>query len=140
SRSPEATTRSADCAPAPTDGVRITRIPIPPTLEVAFAACSAWLGSENNGGGINRLDLRTNKVVANVKTDDVVHDVAANDDEVWAIVSKAIMGPNDAPQLVRIDPTTNRVAETIPLPFGTLSMTFAIVEGKAWIGGHRLSS
>jgi hypothetical protein len=141
-----APTSAPTVAPTPAAGVcetvpapakpRISKIQLETyVFDVRFAACSMWGQRDDNGGGIDRIDVRTNRVVANVTPGEVVSAIATQGDAVWALVDKAQSGPGDHQQLVRIDAATNSVAQTIALPFR--GSRLAIVGRQAWVADHR---
>jgi hypothetical protein len=135
--SPVATAAATGCT-APPDEVRITEIDVPPyATGLQFASCSFWVASGGNGEGIFRFDLATN-TITNISvhdvvgtTDELVSGIATRGDEVWAIVQKAILVGPERPLLVRIDPASNTVVETIAL--GYLGSGISIVDDEAWI-------
>jgi hypothetical protein len=135
--SPEATAAATGCTEPPDEG-RITEIDVPPfATGLQFASCSFWVASGGNGGGIFRFDLAAN-TITNISmhevvgtTDELVSDIATRGDEVWAIVQKAILVGPERPLLVRIDPASNTVVETIAL--GYLGSGISIVDDEAWI-------
>jgi Tol biopolymer transport system component len=74
-------------------------------------------------------------VTATIPAGAFLRGVAAAEGTVWASVDNANSGPNDH-LLVRIDPTTNEVAESIPLPeAGDL----AVGDGSVWVLSHVVS-
>jgi hypothetical protein len=140
-----ATAAAATGCTEPPDDVRITEVDVPPyATGLQFAACSFWVASGGNGGGIHRFDLATN-TITNISmhevvgtTDEIVSGMATRGDEVWAIVRKAILVA-ERPSLVRIDPETNTVAEATALGFGgnDIVSPISIIDDEAWIVSNR---
>jgi sugar lactone lactonase YvrE len=76
------------------------------------------------------------QVTATIPAGAFLRGVAVGGGAVWASVDNANSGPDDH-VLVRIDPTTNEIVDTIPLPeAGDL----AVGEGSVWVLSHAVAS
>jgi DNA-binding beta-propeller fold protein YncE len=87
-----------------------------------------------NGTGrtVSRLDPVSNQLVATIATPDVAYDVEVVADSVW-VTSGPASGCQDSSELVRIDPTTDGVAESLRFPCAWA----LIAEGDAlWVNGE----
>jgi len=75
------------------------------------------------------------QVTATISAGAFLRGVAVGEGAVWASVDNANSGPDDH-LLVRIDPTTNKIVDSIPLPeAGDL----ALGEGSVWVLSHVVS-
>jgi DNA-binding beta-propeller fold protein YncE len=120
------TKASSSLAPSPlallTGKPRITaRIAVPDGAfgsGVAVGAGSAWVGVQpqkrNGNGSVLRIDLATNKVVAEIPVAEAPSRkrIAATDDAVWV---------GSTGLLERVDPATNAVVATVAIPDRSIS-------------------
>jgi hypothetical protein len=119
--------------------VRITEVLLPgkktsPLGRPVVAGCAVWITSGQNGGGIHRIDLATGKVT-NSNPAEVVLDLDAVGDELWAIGQPKPADAAGHEVLYRLDPATGAtIRELHPLTF---SHSLRIVDGRAWIGSYR---
>ncbi len=82
----------------------------------------------SNSGSVERIDLTTGETVASIETDLVsVAELAVGEEGVWAL--------GDGETLVRIDPATNTVDQTIPV--GRDADEMALGAGYVWVGSSR---
>jgi hypothetical protein len=127
---------SADCATTPPVGdPRLTTIDLPAKAyaRMAFADCSVWILNNQNGMGIHRVDVASNKVEDTIlegPIDTPVLDLGSDGDGLWAVVW------TDPGQLQRIDPTSGDVTKSIPIPRAELGGAW-FIDGYAWIGPIR---
>ena len=94
---------------------------------VAGDATSVW-AADNQAGGIARIDPRTNQVVQRVALDADPFAVAVGFGSVW--VTSYFHDPHE---VLRVDPTTGRVLDTItdlPIDGGS---GIAVGEGAVWV-------
>jgi YVTN family beta-propeller protein len=103
-------------------------VPVPICLAMDAGFKSVWVGSCGTPV-ISRIDPRTAKVVATIalSVEDLAHEssLAAGEGGVWALSSGA------ETNLVKIDPKTNTVAATYPMPPGAAAVRAAF--GALWI-------
>ena len=95
----------------------------PDWLEIGFG--SLWV-SNAGIGAVQRIDLETNKVVAEVKVNRPCAAMAAGYDAVW-VASRADKS------IFRIDAKTNKVAATIPATIADSEASIAVGEGGVWV-------
>ncbi len=95
----------------------------PDWLEIGFG--SLWV-SNAGIGAVQRIDLETNKVVAEVKVNRPCAAMAAGYDSVW-VASRADKS------IFRIDAKTNKVAATIPVTIADSEASIAAGEGGVWV-------
>jgi hypothetical protein len=136
STSPSAAPVACASAP-PTDQPRVTTIDLPAKayLRVAFAGCSVWIGNNQNGIGIHRVDVGANEVVDTVLEGPIerpVTIVRSDRDELWALEW------DDPGQLLRLDPATGTPITSIQIPSAELDGGVWIMHGYAWLGPGRL--
>jgi streptogramin lyase len=86
---------------------------------LTFGAGSVWGSS---GGQVFRLDPATNQIVAHISTD--AGPIAFGAGSVWGLSANST-------KLVRIDPATNRVSATIPLP--TAGSVLTATDSAVWV-------
>ena len=131
----------------------VDRIPVNPPSGLAFGHGSVWATSAGYGT-VSRIDPQSEKVVAKIKVGRGAMGIAADERSgaVW-IASTHLpktRGGDDNPKyfkdnnLTRVDPTTNRVVEEIPIEahsrYGGGAQNVAVGEGAVWVlsGGDLL--
>jgi hypothetical protein len=129
---------AAACAGAETpQEPRISDLTLPgkttsPLGEPLVAGCALWVVSGENGGGIHRIDMATGaKTVSNPA--EVVFDVDADGDELWAIAQPRPADALGHPVLYQLDLRTGATIRELPLT--TFGSELTILDGRAWIGG-----
>jgi YVTN family beta-propeller protein len=95
----------------------------PDWLEIAFG--SLWV-SNAGIGAVQRIDLETSKVVAEVKVNRPCAAMAAGYDSVW-VASRADKS------IFRIDAKTSKVAAAIPITIADSEASIAAGEGGVWV-------
>jgi len=95
----------------------------PDWLEIGFG--SLWV-SNAGIGAVQRIDLETSKVVAEVKVNRPCAAMAAGYDSVW-VASRADRS------IFRIDAKTNKVAAAIPVTIADSEASIAAGEGGVWV-------
>jgi DNA-binding beta-propeller fold protein YncE len=95
----------------------------PDWLEIGFG--SLWV-SNAGIGAVQRLDLETNKVVAEVKVNRPCAAMAAGYGSVW-VASRADRS------IFRIDAKTNKVAAAVPVTVADSEASIAAGEGGVWV-------
>jgi YVTN family beta-propeller protein len=95
----------------------------PDWLEIGFG--SLWV-SNAGIGAVQRIDLETNKVVAEVKVNRPCAAMAAGYDSVW-VASRADKS------IFRIDAKTNKVAAAVPVTVADSEASIAVGEGGVWV-------
>ncbi|MEP6640029.1 MAG: hypothetical protein ABJC39_11820 [Chloroflexota bacterium] len=127
----------------PTDAPRVTTIDLPANAYagMTFAACSVWILNNENGIGIHRVDVASNKVtdtVLNGPIDRPVGAIASNGDEVWAIQFDQAA---QRQSMIHLDAVTGAPSTTFGIPRASLGSGFWIVGQAAWVGpDHRLAA
>jgi len=105
--------------------------------DLSFGGGSAWLSNrKDTSKGLERLDPQTNQVQARI---DVGSDhglactaVVALAQTVWTV--DLVLGDGSSVVLKRIDPATNTIVATIPVP-GVVPFHFAADEQGVWVWG-----
>ena len=95
----------------------------PDWLEIGFGGL--WV-SNAGVGGVQRIDLQTNKVVAEVKVNQPVAAMAIGYGSVWVASRKD-------KSIVRIDAKTNMVTAAIPVTVADSEASLAAGEGGVWV-------
>lgn len=103
---------------------------------VAFGEGAVWLGNWHDAS-VSRIDLQTNQIVGEpIPIGYVAGNIAAGDGNVW--VTSDYRGMDAFPEpllghtvLIRIDPKTNTVVDTIQL--GGRPVDVKITEGAVWV-------
>lgn len=95
----------------------------PDWLEIGFG--SLWV-SNAGVGGVQRVDLQTHKVVAEVKINQPVAAMAAGFGSVWVASRKD-------KSIVRIDVKTNTVTAAVPVTVADSEASLAAGEGGVWV-------
>jgi YVTN family beta-propeller protein len=95
----------------------------PDWLEIGFD--SLWV-SNPGLGAVQRIDLKTNKLLAEVKVNRPVAAMATGYGSVWV----ASRGDKS---IVRIDPKTNAVAASVPVAIADSEASIAAAEGGVWV-------
>jgi virginiamycin B lyase len=95
----------------------------PDWLEIGFG--SLWV-SNAGIGAVQRLDVETNKIVAEVKVNRPCAAMAAGFEAVW-VASRA------EKSIFRIDAKTNKVTAAIPLTIADSEASVAAGEGGVWV-------
>ena len=93
-----------------------------PLEDVASGFGAAWIGGVERRN-VARVDAATHRVVARIPVGDFPSGIVTAAGAVWVVVSPntdlvqiTAKAAYTSPTLLRIDPATNRVAATIPLP------------------------
>src|SRR5262249_54285514 len=110
----------------PIDKSAVATIPLkgyPDWLEIGFG--SLWV-SNAGVGAVQRLDLETNQVVAEVKVNRPCAAMAVGYDSVW-VASRADKA------VYRIDAKTNKVAAAVPVTIADTEASIAAGEGGIWV-------
>ena len=124
----------------------VDRIPVDPPSGLAFGHGSVWATSAGYGT-VSRIDPQRDKVVAKIKVGRGAVDIAADESSgaVWVASGHLPKdyGGYDFPKysedrnLTRVDPTTNRVVEEIPIEahsqYGGGANNVAVGEGAVWV-------
>lgn len=95
----------------------------PDWLEIGFG--SLWV-SNAGIGAVQRIDLQTNKVVAEVKVNRPCAALSAGYGSVW-VASRADKS------IFRIDAKTNKIAAAIPVMIADSEASMAVGEGGVWV-------
>jgi YVTN family beta-propeller protein len=95
----------------------------PDWLEIAFG--SLWV-SNPGLGNVQRIDLMTNKLTAEVKVNRPVAAMIAGFGSLWV----ASRGDKS---IVRIDPKTNAIAASVPVTVADSEASLAAGEGGVWV-------
>jgi virginiamycin B lyase len=95
----------------------------PDWLEIEFG--SLWV-SNPGIGAVQRIDLLTNKVMAEVKVNRPCAAMAAGYESVW-------VASNGDKSIIRIDAKTNKVAAAIPVMIADSEGSIAAGEGGVWV-------
>jgi DNA-binding beta-propeller fold protein YncE len=87
----------------------------------------------NRGRGVAQIDPQTNKVKAIISINDMpVHQLAISENAIWAVGSSVGEDCELNPSgLVKIDPQTNTIVGTLPIP---CAYSIAVYENKIWVG------
>ena len=123
----------------------VDRIPVDPPSGLAFGHGSVWATSAGYGT-VSRIDPQTGEVVAKIKVGRGAGDIAADESSGAVWIASAHLpkdyGGYDNPKysedrnLTRVDPTTNRVVEEIPIEahshYGGAN-NVAVGEGAVWV-------
>jgi hypothetical protein len=99
-----------------------------------MAGCALLVTSGENGGGIHRIDLATG-AVTNSNPAEVVFDIDANGDQLWAI--GAPKANNGGTVLYRLDPATGATVRELRLAVSGLPPQLRILDGRAWVTGYQ---
>ena len=118
----------------PETGKVLARIPGIGGLPV-LGEGSVWVHSGR--GTVFRIDPKTDRLVATIKTPGVGVRLAIGESAVWALEQTSFW-PGSEGLLSRIDPAKNQVAETIRLGPGTC-MGVAVGEGAVWVAQSRFN-
>ena len=138
---PSATTASGEAACPTVDpgtDVRIVDLKVPRigtgvVGEPRLLACSIYVTSGANNGGINRIDAVTGALSSFVPAE-IVSDIETTGADLWALDSPAILGGDAHGTLDRLDPQTGVILRRIRL--AQSASTFRIVDGRVWLSGR----
>jgi len=112
----------------PRTNARIATVPLPgnPCAGLAVGFGGLWVPLCGEPNALARVDLRTREVtlVPGVGPAAKEGGIAASADSVWLIV-------DDRASLVRVDPVTGRVRQTIAVPSGSHNPVYA--DGQIWV-------
>jgi streptogramin lyase len=97
--------------------------------EIAYGAGAIWV-TGIHGQGVERIDPRSNLVVAYIRLDHAGFGVVATDQAVWVVTG----GTGIASALVRIDPSTNQIVSTLPVGEGD---ALAMDNNTLWVGSRQ---
>jgi hypothetical protein len=93
---------------------------------------AVWAGGETpslEGGAVYRIDTDTEEATT-INVDGPVTGVAVLDGFVWATVD---VNRKDARHVAKIDPRTNRIVQTIPIPGASVLQGLAASDGALWV-------
>ncbi len=112
----------------PRSNRRIATVPLPgnPCAGLAVGFGSLWVPLCGEPNALARVDLRTREVtiVPGLAPAAKEGGITASADSVWLIV-------DDRASLVRIDPATGRVRQTVPVPSGSHNPLYS--DGQIWV-------
>jgi ABC-type branched-subunit amino acid transport system substrate-binding protein/DNA-binding beta-propeller fold protein YncE len=97
--------------------------PVAGAPRIAVGAGAVW--AANPDGNVSRIDPESGRLVATIEARSGAWTIAAGREGVWFLAF------DDPPAVRRIDPRTNRVAETIPIAASGL-LGVAVGAGSVW--------
>jgi streptogramin lyase len=122
----------------PTSLAVIAQIPIPDNPgSAAIGDSSVWV-TQHRGGTVTRIDPSDNSILATIvvgqRGPGGPHDVAFGLGSVWVSAGNAPITSGREGNVVRIDPATNTIQATIPIPWSASACgSFAITDEAVWM-------